>query len=112
MKLTNVFRYFLMAFALLGVFGCEDDNAADANLDEMFSTESVAVEQSKKEAMEVLGVKFSPDRKHFQVFTGMNKDIGPYAFRDSVVTIKRNHWTPVGKRQICTTIGFCEEYRG
>ena len=88
MKLTNVFRYFLMAFALLGVFGCEDDNAADANLDEMFSTESVAVEQSKKEAMEVLGVKFSPDRKHFQVFTGMNKDIGPYAFRDSVVTIK------------------------
>ena len=88
MRLTNVFRYFLMAIALVGIFGCEDDNAAEANIDEIFSTESIAGEQSEKEAMEVLGVKFSQDRKFFQVFTGMNKDIGPYAFRDSVVTIK------------------------
>lgn len=88
MRLMKLFRYLLMSFALVGLFGCEDDGNIDANLDEMFSTESVADENSSKEVMQVLGVKFSQDRKNFKVFTGINKDIGPYAFRDSMVTIK------------------------
>ena len=88
MKSIEMFRYFLMSFALVGLFGCGDGDNVDADINEMFSTESIAEEHSQKEAMQVLGVKFSQDRKSFKVFTGINKDLGPYAFTDDMVTIK------------------------
>ena len=83
-----MFRYILMTFALAGLFGCGDDENADADIDEIFSTENIADEHNAQEAMQVLGVKFSPDRKFFKVFTGINKDLGPYAFTEKMVTIK------------------------
>ena len=85
-----MFRYLFLLMAFVGLEGCQETPTdADVNIDEIFSTDTVEDGQLNVEAMKVLSVNFSPDRKYFHVYVGFNHDVGPYHFTDSNdVTIK------------------------
>ena len=90
MSKMRMLRYLLLLAAFVGLEACQESPTdADVNLDEIFNTDTVEDAQSSVDAMKVLSVNFSPDRKYFHVFTGFNRDVGPYHFTDSNdVTIK------------------------
>ena len=90
MSKNRMFRYLFLLIAFVGLEGCQETPTdADVNIDEIFSTDTVEDGQLNVEAMKVLSVNFSPDRKYFHVYVGFNHDVGPYHFTDSNdVTIK------------------------
>ena len=90
MSKNRMFRYLFLLIAFVGFEGCQETPTdADVNIDEFFSTDTVEDGQLNVEAMKVLSVNFSPDRKYFHVYVGFNHDVGPYHFTDSNdVTIK------------------------
>lgn len=92
-KIRSINRFLLSVAAACGLWGCQSDFLARLGVDNpMDMFESAALpgglpgEQSvKREKMVVNRVDFSPDYKHFSVWTGVVDDIGPYPLTDSTV---------------------------
>lgn len=88
--MTKVYRLFLMVFAAVLLFSCDQsEDVQDVNLDDIFSADAVDDRDTQVDAMEVKSVRFSPDYKNFYIQTSIIRDLGPYALTDTnLVTIK------------------------
>ena len=77
---TKIWILLLLPLCLL--MACDELGAGTedfAELDDVLSHEAI----TKKPAIKVKALKFSPDYKRFVITTQMNDDIGPYSLTDS-----------------------------
>ena len=69
--MINMYRILLMAFFAVSLIGCDEltgSNVDEAELDDIFSTESENDSTVSKNQLEVMGVEFTPGYKEFKVF--------------------------------------------
>jgi hypothetical protein len=95
--MIKMFRLLLMAIVAVSLVGCDllagTASVGDAEMEDIFSTESENDSTEKKNVIDVMGVTFTPGYKHFKIFVSLNEDIGDYAITDSnEVTVKTTEY--------------------
>ena len=90
--IKNKFRILLIILIVASLVGCDqlmDTSVDDAEMEDIFSTESETDSTDNKNRLEVMGVEFSPGYKRFKIFVSIKEDLGPYALADTnQVTVK------------------------
>ena len=95
--MIKMFRLLLMAIVAVSLVGCDllagTASVGDAEMEDIFSTESENDSTEEKNVIDVMGVTFTPGYKHFKIFVSLNEDIGDYAITDSnEVTVKTTEY--------------------
>lgn len=84
--IKNMYRILLIAFIAASLVGCDqlmDTGVDDAEMEDIFSTESENDSTASKNQLEVMGVEFTPGYKRFKILTSIKEDLGPYALTDT-----------------------------
>ena len=85
--MIKMYRILLMAILAVSLTGCDQlmgsDAIDDAEMDDIFSTESENDSTATTDQLEVMGVEFTPGYKRFKVLVSIKQDIGPYALTDT-----------------------------
>ena len=84
--MIKMYRILLMAIFAVSLVGCDEltgSSVDEAELDDIFSTESENDSTVSKNQLEVMGVEFTPNYKEFKIFVSIKEDIGPYAITDT-----------------------------
>ena len=89
--MIKMYRILLMAIFAVSLVGCDEltgSNVDEAELDDIFSTESENDSTVSKNQLEVMGVEFTPNYKEFKIFVSIKEDIGPYAITDTTPRVR------------------------
>lgn len=85
--MIKMYRILLMAILAVSLTGCDQlmgsVSVDDAEMEDIFSTESDNDSTATTDQLEVIGVEFTPGYKRFKVLVSIKHDIGPYAVTDT-----------------------------